>query len=282
MSGGPLDSETTATMPKREYVRTPGTVRSATSFQGKASQEPEPSRAFVTRTDGPTGPAPTGARRRPAVFLDRDGTLTEPRHYPSRPEDLVLQQGIGPPLHALQHAGFALIVVTNQSGLARGLISEAAIAPMHRRLRELLARHRVQLDGIYLCPHHPDGAVPRFSIACSCRKPAPGMLHRAADDLGCDLSASWMVGDSVCDVDAGRRAGTRTALVGPQPLAGAVPTLYRTTTARALEAIGASEIPRAPGQDPHEEGTGRPPHPPVPSASSRRSNPRAEGPSRES
>ncbi|TDD98112.1 HAD family hydrolase [Actinomadura rubrisoli] len=182
--------------------------------------------------------------RRPAVFLDRDGTLTEPRHYPSRPEDLVLQAGIGPPLRALQHAGFALVVVTNQSGLARGLFDEAAIAPMHQRLQELLASHQVKLDGIYLCPHHPGGTVPRFSIACTCRKPAPGMLHQAAGDLDRDLSLSWMVGDSACDIDAGHRAGTRTALVGPQPLAGTAPTLYRTTTAQALTAIADSEIPR--------------------------------------
>ncbi|WP_329466979.1 D-glycero-alpha-D-manno-heptose-1,7-bisphosphate 7-phosphatase [Streptomyces sp. NBC_01431] len=195
-----------------------------------------------------TGPARTSALRRSAVFLDRDGTLTEPRHYPSRPEDLVLQAGIGPPLRALQRYGFALIVVTNQSGLARGLVAEAAIAPMHRRLRELLARHQVRLDGIYLCPHHPDGVVPQFSIACSCRKPAPGMLHQAAADLGRDLSSSWMVGDSVCDIDAGHRAGTHTALVGPQPLAPVVPTLYRTTTAQALTAIAAREIPGSPGR----------------------------------
>ncbi|GGU29533.1 D-glycero-alpha-D-manno-heptose-1,7-bisphosphate 7-phosphatase [Streptomyces violascens] len=203
--------------PRQEHAQAPATIRPTVSFQE------------------------TSALRRPAVFLDRDGTLTEPRHYPSRPEELVLRAGVGPPLLALQHYGFALIVVTNQSGVARGLVDEAAIAPMHRRLRELLARHRVRLDGIYHCPHHPDGVVPQFSVACSCRKPAPGMLHQAAGDLGCDLSASWMVGDSVCDIDAGHRAGTRTALVGPQPLASVVPTLYRTTTAQALTAIAACE-----------------------------------------
>lgn len=192
-----------------------------------------------------TGPARTGALRRPAVFLDRDGTLTEPRHYPSRPEDLVLQACVGPPLRALQQAGFALVVVTNQSGLARGLFDEAAVPPMHRRLRALLAGHRVRLDGIYLCPHHPSGSVPRLSVVCSCRKPAPGMLHRAAGDLDRDLSSSWMVGDSAGDIEAGRRAGTRTALVGPQPPAGVAPTLYRTTTAEALTAIAAAEIPPA-------------------------------------
>ncbi|MFE9663212.1 HAD-IIIA family hydrolase [Streptomyces sp. NPDC005955] len=186
-----------------------------------------------------TAPARTRALRRPAVFLDRDGTLTEPRHYPSRPEDLILQTGIGPPLRVLQQAGFALIVVTNQSGLARGLVDEAAIAPMHHRLRELLAHHQVRLDGIYLCPHHRSGTVPRFSLACPCRKPAPGMLHQAARDLDRDLSSSWMVGDSACDIEAGRRAGTRTALVGPKPLTGIAPTLHRPTTAEALTAIAA-------------------------------------------
>lgn len=178
---------------------------------------------------------------RPAVFLDRDGTLTEPRHYPSRTEDLVLRPGIGPPLRALRNAGFALVVVTNQSGLARGLIAAAAIAPMHRRLRELLAHHRVELDGIYHCPHHPGGTVPRFTITCVCRKPAPGMLLRAARDLDRDLAASWMIGDSGRDIEAGHRAGTRTAFIGPRPPAGVEPTIFRPTTARALTAIAAAE-----------------------------------------
>lgn len=181
--------------------------------------------------------ADTTSLRRRAVFLDRDGTLTEPRHYPSHPDDLVLQPGIGPPLRAIQNAGFALVVVTNQSGLARGLFHEAALDMVHQRLRSLLARHGVQLDGIYVCPHHPDGTVPHFGVICQCRKPAPGMLRQAAQDLGLALSESWMIGDSVCDVDAGRRAGTRTALIGPQPLAAVTPDLHRATAASALSQV---------------------------------------------
>ncbi|WP_119581138.1 HAD family hydrolase [Streptomyces europaeiscabiei] len=189
------------------------------------------------RQDEPAPSAPTTGAGRPcrrAVFLDRDGTLTEPRHYPSHPDELVLQPDIGLPLRALQHAGFALVVVTNQSGLARGLLDTAALDAMHHRLRAPLARHGVRLDGIYACPHHPDGTVPRYRRLCSCRKPAPGMLHQAAHDLDLDLSASWMVGDSSCDINAGHRAGTCTALVGSQPLPGVTPGVHRATTSDTL------------------------------------------------
>ncbi|WP_435057763.1 D-glycero-alpha-D-manno-heptose-1,7-bisphosphate 7-phosphatase [Streptomyces sp. bgisy060] len=171
---------------------------------------------------------------RPAVFLDRDGTLTEPRHYPTRPNDLVLQPDVGAPLRALQHEGFALIVVTNQSALARGLLDAEGLEAMHDRLRALLGRHGVHLDGIYACPHHPEGTMPRYRGTCQCRKPAPGMLQQAAHDLGIDLTRSWTVGDSACDIDAGRRAGTRTALVASTPLHHAVPDVHRATTSEAL------------------------------------------------
>jgi D-glycero-D-manno-heptose 1,7-bisphosphate phosphatase len=171
------------------------------------------------------------------VFLDRDGTLTEPRHYPSHPDEIVLQPDIGSPLRALQHAGFALVVVTNQSGLARGLFDIAALDAMHHRLRALLAGHGARLDGIYACPHHPDGTVPRYRSICSCRKPSPGMLHQAARDLDLDLSTSWMVGDSACDIEAGYRAGTQTALVGSQPLPGVTPSVHRAMTSETLHQI---------------------------------------------
>ncbi|MFJ5229597.1 D-glycero-alpha-D-manno-heptose-1,7-bisphosphate 7-phosphatase [Kitasatospora sp. NPDC088391] len=171
------------------------------------------------------------------MFLDRDGTLTEPRHYPRRPDDLVLRPNIGAALRALRHEGFALVVVTNQSGVARGLLTPDDLEAMHDRLRGLLADHGVHLDGIYACPHHPDGTVTRYRSACPCRKPAPGMLHRAAHDLGIDLLRSWTVGDSACDIAAGRRAGTRTAAVGRDPLDGVAPDVRRATTAGALHEV---------------------------------------------
>jgi D-glycero-D-manno-heptose 1,7-bisphosphate phosphatase len=150
---------------------------------------------------------------RRALFLDRDGTLVEPRHYPSRPEQLVLCAGVGPRLRALQTAGFALVVITNQSGLARGYFTEAELLRMHTHLRAQLATHGVTLDGIYHCPHHIDGSVPELAIECSCRKPQPGMLQRAAVDLDLDLPRSWLVGDILDDVEAGNRAGCRAILV---------------------------------------------------------------------
>ncbi|CAL9351112.1 D-glycero-alpha-D-manno-heptose-1,7-bisphosphate 7-phosphatase [Streptomyces sp. enrichment culture] len=176
-----------------------------------------------------------------AVFLDRDGTLTEPRHYPCRPEDLVLQPGVASPLRALRDAGYALVLVTNQSGLARGLFDRRALDAMHVHLRGLLAASDLALDGIYVCPHHVDGTVPELSVACECRKPAPGMLLRAGRELGLDLRRSWMVGDFLTDVEAGLRAGCRTALVGPAATRGTFegprPDLRAADTAQALREI---------------------------------------------
>ncbi|MGC5263984.1 D-glycero-alpha-D-manno-heptose-1,7-bisphosphate 7-phosphatase [Streptomyces cyaneofuscatus] len=171
------------------------------------------------------------------MFLDRDGTLTEPRHYPSRPDDLVLQPDIGPPLRALQHAGWALVVVTNQGGIARGFFTTSALNAMHERLRALLDLYGVRLDGIYACPHHPDGTVPGYRSPCPCRKPAPGMLYQADRDLHLDLTRSWTVGDSPCDIAAGRAAGTRTALVGKRPYGGEPPDIHYEATAKALQVV---------------------------------------------
>ncbi|MDP9371056.1 MAG: HAD family hydrolase, partial [Chloroflexota bacterium] len=148
-----------------------------------------------------------------AIFLDRDGTLVHPRHYPARPEDLVLFDGIGPGLRALQAAGFRLVVITNQSGLARDLFTEADLARMHDHVRGELARREVRLDGVYHCPHHPDGVVPALAVRCDCRKPQPGLLLRAAADLDLDPARSWFLGDILDDVEAGHRAGCRTVLV---------------------------------------------------------------------
>ncbi|MDP9355104.1 MAG: HAD family hydrolase [Chloroflexota bacterium] len=150
---------------------------------------------------------------RPAVFLDRDGTLVHARHYPSRPEDLVLFAGIGAELRALQATGFALVVITNQSGIARGYFTEGDLGRMHDHLRAELAAEGVLLDGVYFCPHHPDGSVASLARRCDCRKPEPGMLRRAAGDLGLDLERSWFLGDILDDVEAGHRAGCRSVLV---------------------------------------------------------------------
>jgi D-glycero-D-manno-heptose 1,7-bisphosphate phosphatase len=151
-----------------------------------------------------------GAR---AIFLDRDGTLVHARHYPSRPEELILYDNVAAELKPFQDAGFRLVVITNQSGLARGLFTADDLQLMHEHLARELARQGVRLDGVYHCPHHPDGVVPELAIRCDCRKPEPGMLLRAASDLDLDLGRSWFIGDILDDCEAGNRAGCRTVLV---------------------------------------------------------------------
>ncbi len=151
--------------------------------------------------------------KRQALFLDRDGTLVHPGRYPSRPEDLHLYDGIGPELRVLQEAGFRLVIITNQAGIARGYFTEADLRRMHAHLTSELAFLGVHLDGIYYCPHHIDGVIPELAIHCDCRKPQSGMLLQAAADLEIDLQNSWFVGDILDDIEAGNRAGCRTILV---------------------------------------------------------------------
>jgi histidinol-phosphate phosphatase family protein len=144
--------------------------------------------------------------RRPALFLDRDGTLVEEVPYLHDPGRVVLAPGAGA-LAALAAAGYALVVVTNQAGVARGLYDEAAVAAVHRRLGELLAGAGVRLDAVLYCPHHPEGTVPGYARACRDRKPGPGMLEAAAARLGLDLAASFLVGNHPADVGAAVAAG---------------------------------------------------------------------------
>ncbi|HZR40037.1 MAG TPA: HAD-IIIA family hydrolase [Ktedonobacteraceae bacterium] len=180
--------------------------------------------------------------KRRAVFLDRDGTLVHPAHYPSRPEELHLYENIGLSLRALQELGFCLVVITNQSGIARGYFSEDDLQRMHDYLNAELAMVGVQLAGIYYCPHHPDGVIPELAIRCTCRKPQPGMLLRAAEELDLDLHACWFIGDILDDVEAGNRAGCRTILVDlgterrPE-LARRQPTFVARSTLHALSII---------------------------------------------
>lgn len=181
-----------------------------------------------------------------AVFLDRDGTLVRPRHYPSRPEDLILYGEAAPELRRLRSAGFRLVVVTNQSGIARGYFTRDDLQRMHDHLTRELASRSVYLDGIYACPHHLEGVIPELSVACDCRKPKPGMLLQAAADLQLDLGRSWLVGDILDDVEAGNRAGCRTVLVdlGTEPFPTASnrrPSFVARSTRHALHIIATVE-----------------------------------------
>lgn len=165
-----------------------------------------------------TTPA-SGVRRPPssvllrAVFLDKDGTLVEDVPYNVDPARVRLTRGAAEGLRALHAAGYGLFVISNQSGVARGYFPEAALAAVEARVRELLHEAGVPLAGFYYCPHHPKGVVPAYAIACACRKPAPGLIERAAREHGLDLARSWFVGDILDDVQAGRAAGCRTVLL---------------------------------------------------------------------
>lgn len=137
---------------------------------------------------------------RGAVFLDRDGTLIEDVGYPRDPDRVRLLEGTPGALRRLAAAGLALVVVSNQSGVGRGLITPAEARAVDERFRSQLADQGVVLDGAKYCPHRPDEG-------CACRKPEPGMLLQAAAELNLDLPASYMIGDKETDIEAGRRAG---------------------------------------------------------------------------
>ncbi|RKY26137.1 MAG: hypothetical protein DRP83_04950 [Planctomycetota bacterium] len=153
---------------------------------------------------------------KPAVFVDRDNTLIDDPGYLADPEAVKLLPGTELAIRSLRQSGFAIVVVTNQSGIARGLLDEETLKKIHARLGEQLAEKDAPLDAIYYCPYHPDGSVPRYSQESDLRKPAPGMLLKAAQELDIDLASSWMVGDSPRDVGAGQRAGCRTVRVKSQ------------------------------------------------------------------
>jgi D-glycero-D-manno-heptose 1,7-bisphosphate phosphatase len=149
-----------------------------------------------------------GERRRRAVFLDRDGTLIEDVGYPRDPACVVELDGAVSTLRELSRRGFALVVVSNQSGIARGLVTTSEAAATHERFVALFAAAGVRFDAVAYCPHGPDDG-------CDCRKPAPGMLLDAAGRLELDLEGSFMVGDKASDMEAGRRAGCQTILIAP-------------------------------------------------------------------
>jgi D-glycero-D-manno-heptose 1,7-bisphosphate phosphatase len=150
---------------------------------------------------------------RAAVFLDKDGTLVHDVPYNIDADRVRLKPDAGPALARLHEAGYALVLVTNQPGVARGLFDESELAPLWIELARQLAPHGVGFEAVYYCPHHPQGSNRRYAHACRCRKPEPGMLFRAAAEHGYDLARSWMVGDILDDVEAGRSAGCRTVLL---------------------------------------------------------------------
>lgn len=148
-----------------------------------------------------------------AIFMDRDNTLIEDPGYISSPDQVKLLPGVSKALIELRKMGYILIVVTNQSAVARGIVTEQVLEEIHEKMRSLLAHEGAYLDKIYYCPYHPDGVVPKYRRESDLRKPQPGMILRAADELDIDLDNSWMVGNSPRDITAGLSADCKTILI---------------------------------------------------------------------
>ncbi|MDD5458252.1 MAG: HAD family hydrolase [Phycisphaerae bacterium] len=152
-----------------------------------------------------------------AVFIDRDDTLIADPGYINDPEQVRLITGAAEALVSLRKMGFKLFVISNQSAVARGIVTEKVLEQIHERLRQLLANNGAYLDKIYFCPFHPDGVIEKYRRESTDRKPNPGMLLKAAKEFNIDLSQSWMIGDRGRDIEAGRSAGCRTILIEQLP-----------------------------------------------------------------
>lgn len=148
-----------------------------------------------------------------AVFLDRDGTVTEEVGYLNDLSKLRLIPNAGKAIQALNQSGFKVILVTNQAGVARGYFPETLVHEAHDQLKQMLRQEGAYLDGIYHCPHHPTAGTTRYTMTCDCRKPSIGLIQRAVRDLSLDVKQSYVVGDKWSDVELGHRAGAFSVLV---------------------------------------------------------------------
>src|SRR3954467_10278495 len=146
---------------------------------------------------------------RPAVFLDRDGTIIEEAGYLERLERLVFYPFSVDAIRVLNRAGFAVVVITNQAGVARGIVREAFVGEAHRHIAARVEAGGARIDGFYYCPHYPTGTLEPFVRTCECRKPGTAMLRQAAADMDLDLRRSFSVGDRWHDVAAGAAVGAR-------------------------------------------------------------------------
>lgn len=154
-----------------------------------------------------------------AIFLDRDGTLIEDPGYINHPDQVKLLDGVAEALRELKDMGYKLVVASNQSGVARGIVTEEVLGEIHNRLKQLLAEKDAFLDQIYYCPYHPDGVIPKYRKESDWKKPKPGMLLAASEQMDIDLIQSWCIGNSSRDVEAGLRAGCKTILINRSSVA---------------------------------------------------------------
>ncbi len=156
-----------------------------------------------------------------AVFLDRDGVINELIYYPEHgvidspftAGQFKLLPGVAEAIRKFHERGFKVIIVSNQPGIAKGHFSKETFAEIRQRMRNEFSREEIFIDGEYYCLHHSEAKIEKFKVDCKCRKPKPGMLLRAAKDMGLDLSQSWMIGDGLTDIQAGKSAGAKTILL---------------------------------------------------------------------
>lgn len=180
-------------------------------------------------------------RKIKAVFLDKDGTLIPDVPYNVNPDRITLEKGVAEGLQALQMKGFALFVISNQAGIAKGFFEIDALAGVWNKLNTLLAADNIVITDYFYCPHHPDGKVTTYTIQCTCRKPAPGMILKAAAQYNIDVSESWMIGDILHDVEAGNRAGCKTVLINNGNETEWVKGQYRIPTYTATDLLQAAQ-----------------------------------------
>jgi len=162
--------------------------------------------------------------KRPAAFCDRDGTLIVEKHFLADPDGVEVLPGVTEALKRLAAAGYVIVVATNQSGVARGLMTVKDVNAVHRRLQEILRGQGALVEKYCFCPTHPDGTVPEYTREDNCRKPGTGMFKQAAFELGIDLERSWGIGDTLRDLEPVKKLGGRTVLIGTgEPLPEVVP-----------------------------------------------------------
>jgi D-glycero-D-manno-heptose 1,7-bisphosphate phosphatase len=151
--------------------------------------------------------------KKPAVFIDRDGTINEQMGYINHPSRFIILPGVPEAFKILNQAGFLAIIVSNQSGVARGYFPMELLYDIHSTMNESVNRHGGRIDGIYFCPHYPKGSVQEYAFDCDCRKPRTGLIEEARRDFEIDLSRSYMVGDHYTDLELADRAGIKGILV---------------------------------------------------------------------
>jgi len=180
---------------------------------------------------------------RQAIFIDKDGTLITDVPYNADPEKIRLEHAAGAALKRLHDAGYYLILVTNQAGIAHGKFPEGMLCGVFKRINQLLLEEgQVEIDRFYYCPHHPEAKLKKYRKPCDCRKPLPGMLQQAALENNIDLANSWMIGDILDDVEAGNRAGCHTILIDNGNETKWEPGAYRNPTLVANGLLTAAEM----------------------------------------